>query len=116
MLYDDDYLAIYKKPKEEGVAMQPLHRINMRKRCKQILAGHLCYKWKSMQFPNGVLDLDALFTVKTKFLQYRHDFVFAAFDATQRHEWETVLQNAQGKATCGDIFEEGILRRNCGKY
>lgn len=110
VLYDDDHLVIYGKPRHRP--KPPLLTINIRKHCKKILAGHQCYKWNAMQFPKGVSDIEALFLVETKFQQNKRNYIFAAFDATQRREWENVLQRSQERATLHDIFEEDILRRN----
>lgn len=108
VLYDDDYLSIYKIPKDE-VELPPLHRINVRKKCKRILAGHLCYKWKSMQFPDGVLYIDALFTVKLKISHIVQDFTFAAFHVSECKGWEDAILKAQRKANIGDVFKEALL-------
>lgn len=113
VLYNDGNLAIFKRPKSE--AQPPIYRINIPKTCKQILSGNLCYTWDSMQFPVGISDLDGLFAVKTKFFQYRRDFVFAAFDTAERREWEDVLLEAQAQVTCSDVFEVEILQRNCNR-
>ena len=115
ILYDDDHISIYKRPKD-GADLQPLHRINIRKQCKQILSGHLCYTWKSMQLPDGVLDIDALFTVKVQVSRNVEDFTFAASRVSECKNWEDVLQRAQGKATNADVFEEELLHRNCQDY
>ena len=115
ILYDDDHLSIYKRPKD-GADLQPLHRINVRKKCKQILTGHLCYKWKSMQLPDGVMDIDSLLTVKVKILGNEEDFTFAASCVSECKDWEEALERAQGKATNADVFEEELLRRSSQDY
>ena len=115
VLYDDDYLSIYKIPKGE-VELLPLHRINMRKKCKRILTGYLCYKWKSMQLPDGVLDIKALFTVKMKISHIMQDFTFAALRASDCKGWEEAFRRAQQRAITGDVFEEAFLRRNKQDY
>jgi len=108
ILYEDDYLSIYKRP-QDGTLSEPLERINMRKQCKQILSGHLCYKWESMQLPKGVLAMEALFTVSVKSFQIINDYTFAALSVSERKEWESMLLGTQSKATPSDVFGEKFL-------
>ena len=111
ILYSDDHFSIYRRPKD-GSALTPLARINMKISCKQVVPGNLCYKWKSMQLPDGVLNIEALFNVRTKHLKRNKDFIFAAFRVSERKEWEEALNNAQGKVTHCDVFREALLKRN----
>ena len=110
ILFDDGHLSIFKKPTEK--ATQPEEKIAIQKECKQLITGYKCYKWKSINFPKGVQDLDALFCMKVKRLAVIEDYTFAVSNKRECMAWVHVLEKAQEKCTIMDIFAASVMDGN----
>ena len=104
VLYEDAKLAIYGKPQSN--AKPPKYQFDMKKDCKRVLVGESCYRWKSMQFPKGVLDLNALFSMQIDHRLLRSEMVWAAFSREECEEWIEAIKGTLGKVTCCDIFQK----------
>ena len=111
VLYEDAKLSIYGKPR--SLAKRPKYQLDMKKDCKRVLVGASCYRWKSMQFPKGVLDLNALFSMEIDHRQRKDEMVWAAFSREDCKEWTRAIKYAVVKVTCCDIFEKTFnVKRN----
>eukprot|EP00112_Aurelia_sp_Birch-Aquarium-sp1_P009465 Seg2075.6 transcript_id=Seg2075.6/GoldUCD/mRNA.D3Y31 product="Pleckstrin-like domain-containing family B member 2" protein_id=Seg2075.6/GoldUCD/D3Y31 len=107
ILFDDGHLSIFKKPKEK--ATPPEEKIAIQKECKQLITGYQCYKWKSINFPKGVQELDALFCLKLRRSAAMEDYTFAASNKRECMAWVDVLQKAQENRSMLDIFAASVM-------
>ena len=100
VLYEDGRFSIFRKPGHTALDQSLI----MRTDCKQIVTGYECHKWKAIHFPKGTLELESLFSLKTRQRHLTNEIIFAAKTPNECDEWVEVLLAAQGEVTVSDVF------------